>query len=362
MAQDTLDVQVDFSGLARPVIDCDIHNELQGHDMLYPYLDDHWVAYLSESGFDGPNANDYPLTAPTSARAGTKPEIGRAGSRLDLVQTQVLDPWDVEIGILTCNYRIQSVFNDDLAVSLATAINQWQVDHWLEQDSRLRGSLVVPSQNPILAAEEIERFGAHPGFVQVLVPVRSDAPYGKRFYDPMFKAAEKYNLVVGIDFGGAPGIPPSAAGWPSTYIEEYTDMSQVFQSQVASLVVDGAFARFPDLRVSLIEGGFTWLPAWMWRLDKEWKGLRREIPWVKEAPSEYVKQHVRMTLQPLDAPPDSEQLLQVIDQLQSDDMLMFATDYPHWHFDSAQEAIPQGLSESLLEKILRGNARAWYRL
>ena len=49
-------------------------------------------------------------------------------------------------------------------------------------------------------------------------------------------------------------------------------------------------------------------------------------------------------------------------QLESDEMLMFSTDYPHWHFDSAEEAVPQGFSESLLEKILRENARAWYRL
>jgi predicted TIM-barrel fold metal-dependent hydrolase len=100
----------------------------------------------------------------------------------------------------------------------------------------------------------------------------------------------------------------------------------------------------------------------MWRVDKEWKGLRRETPWVKKPPSDYMRQHIRLTLQPLDAPPDSEHLLQVIGQLESDEMLMFSIDYPHWHFDSAGEAVPEGVSESLLEKILRENARAWYRL
>ena len=73
-------------------------------------------------------------------------------------------------------------------------------------------------------------------------------------------------------------FPPTPVGWPSTYIEECADMAQIFQAQVLSLISEGAFARFPELRVVLIESGFVWMPAWMWRMDKEWKGLRRDTP------------------------------------------------------------------------------------
>ena len=354
--------QTDFAGLGQPVIDCDLHNAVPSVRALYPYLEDHWVAYCSESGFAGPGANDYPAAAPSSARAGTKPETGPPGSSLELLQAQVLDPWQVEVGILTCAYQVQSVLNEDLAASLATAVNRWQIDQWLERDARLRASLVVPSQHPARAAEEVERFGDHPGFVQVMVPVRSYHPYGRQINDPLLAAAVSHDLALAIHVGGAPGIPPSAAGWPSTHAEQYALMAQVFQSQVASLVMDGAFARFPELRVVLIEGGFSWLPAWMWRLDKEWKGLRRETPWVQRRPSDYLREHIRLTLQPLDAPADPGQLLDVIDQLESDEMLMFSTDYPHRHFDRAADAVPRGLSKQQTTKILRDNARAFYRL
>ena len=138
-------------------------------------------------------------------------------------------------------------------------------------------------------------------------------------------------------------------------------MSQVFQAQVLSLVSEGVFDLFPSLRVALIEAGFTWMPSLMWRFDKEWRGLRHLTPWVKQLPSTYIREHMRMTLQPIDGPPTAEQLLQIIGQLDSDDLLMFSTDYPHWHFDSPEEAFPAKLPTSLARKILSENAKEFYR-
>ena len=138
-------------------------------------------------------------------------------------------------------------------------------------------------------------------------------------------------------------------------------MTQVFQAQVISLVAEGVFNQFPDLRVVLIESGFTWLPAVMWRIDKEWRGLRNNTPWVKRPPSEYMRKHIRFTLQPIDAPPTPRQLLQIIGQLESDEMLMFSTDYPHWQFNTPNEAFPEELPGSLARKILHENARAFYQ-
>ena len=292
----------------------------------------------------------------------THPAEDRPTSDLALLRKHALDFWDVEYGILTCGYRVQSVHNEDLAAALASAVNDWQIEHWLDPEPRLRGSLIVPSQNPELAAREIERLGEHPGFVQVMLPARSQAPYGNRRYHPIYDAAVRHQLVVGIHYGGAPGLPPTSVGWPSTYLEEYVGMSQVFQAQVLSLVSEGVFDKFPDLRVALIETGVTWMPSLMWRFDKEWRGLRGLTPWVKQPPSAYIREHIRMTLQPIDAPPTAAELLQIVGQLDSEDMLMFSSDYPHWHFDTPEEAFPAQLPQSLTRKILSENAKAFYRL
>lgn len=344
------------------IIDCDLHNDIPSLKALYPYLPDHWVDYCNESAFVGPDANDYPAGAPTTARPGARPASGPPGSDLALLREQALDAWGTEIGILNCAYRVGSVHNQDLAAALATAVNRWQIDEWLEKEPRLRASIVVPSQNPERAASEIDRCADHPGFVQVVLPVRSEAPYGNLRYDPIYAAAVRHDLVVGIQYGGAPGHPSTPSGWPLTYLEEFAGMAQVFQSQVISLVTEGVFDRFPSLRIALIEGGWTWMPSLMWRLDKEWKGLRHNTPWVRRLPSAYIHEHIRLTLQPLDAPPEPAHFLQVIDQLDSDEMLLFSTDYPHWHFDTPEEALPVQLGEPLLTKILSENARTFYRL
>lgn len=344
------------------VIDCDLHNRLPSLRMLYPYLPDYWCDYCEESGFPGPDANDYPEGVPMSMRPDlSDPQTEDSASDLARLREHALAPWNSEYGILTCGYRVQSVHNEDLAAALASAVNAWQIEHWLAPEPRLRGSLIVPSQNPELAAREIERIGAHPGFVQVMLPARSQAPYGNRRYHPIYAAAVRHELVVGIHYGGAPGIPPTSVGWPSTYLEEYVGMSQVFQAQVLSLIAEGVFDQFPDLRVALIESGVTWMPSLMWRFDKEWRGLRGLTPWVKQPPSAYIRQHMRMTLQPIDAPPTAEELLQIVGQLDSEDLLMFSTDYPHWHFDSPEEAFPANLPKGLARKILSENARTFYQ-
>ena len=345
------------------MIDCDIHNEVPSLQTLVAYLPDFWQDYIAESAFVGPDANDYPAGAAITARPDAKPTTGGpAGADIGLLRQQLLDALDIEVGILNCAYRVSSVHHPDLAAALATAVNQWQVEQWLDAEPRLRASIVVASQLPDIAVAEIERWGEHPGFVQVILPVRSHTPYGSRLWDPIYAAATKHDLVVGIHYGGAPGHPSTPSGWPSTYIEEYAGMAQVFQSQVISLITEGAFDRFPTLRVALIEGGFTWMPSLMWRIDKEWKGLRHNIPWVRRPPSDYMREHIRLTTAPLDAPPTQDELAQIIEQMDSDKMLMFGSDYPHWHADEPTAILHSGLGESTVRKICIENAREFYRL
>jgi predicted TIM-barrel fold metal-dependent hydrolase len=344
-------------------IDCDVHNEVPRGEALHAYLPGYWVEHMTNTLFKGPVETPYPPGAPIAARPGSRPADGTpAGSSLSLLQEQVLDPSATDFAVLNCLYAIDSLHNPDAAVALASAVNDWQIAEWLDRDPRLRASIVVPSQIPSLAAREIERVGDHPGFVQVLIPARAQHPYGSRLCHPMWEAMVRHDLVAGIHFGGSPGNPPTPSGWPSYYFEEYAGMAQVFATQTTSMISEGVFDQFPTLRVTLLEAGFTWLPAHMWRFDKEWRNLRRLVPWVKRAPSEYIREHFRLTVQPLDAPGDPRRLVEVVDQLGSDDMLLYASDYPHQHVADVETGLLEHLSPARANKIRSANARAWYRL
>ncbi len=132
-----------------------------------------------------------------------------------------------------------------------------------------------------------------------------------------------------------------------------------FAGVLNSLISEGVFVEFPRLKVVLMESGVTWLPAWMWRAEKTWRGVRAEVPWLEKSPIAYAREHVRLTVQPFDAPPRADQLQRIIEEIGSDEMLLFATDYPHWHFDG-NDALPDGLPDALMRKILVDNALKTY--
>ncbi|HEX4518634.1 MAG TPA: amidohydrolase family protein [Gaiellaceae bacterium] len=335
------------------LIDCDVHNEVPSTEALLPYLDAHWQEYVSRSAFKGPEDTAYPPGAPTTRRPGAS-----EGSELAQVRDEVLGE-ELELAILTCVYGADSIHNPYLAAAMAGAVNDWQIENWLDGEPRVRGSVVVPAAQPELAAAEIDRVGAHPGFVQVLLPVRSNAPYGTRAFHPLYEAATRNGLAVALHFGGCPSVPPTASGWPSYYIEEHAGMATVFQTQLQSLLVEGVFDRFPEFRLVLAESGFAWLPAFLWRLDKEWKGLRREVPWMRRPPSAYVADSVRVTMQPLDCP--LELVPRVLDRLGSPELLLYSSDYPHGHLEPAGSVL-SAVPAELRAGVEAGNARSFYGL
>ena len=149
---------------------------------------------------------------------------------------------------------------------------------------------------------EIERCAGDRRFVQVLLLVSGELPLGRRQNWPIYAAAERHGLTVGIHAGSSYRHPPTNLGWPSYYLEDYVSWSTGFAGVLNSLISEGVFVEFPRLKVVLMESGVTWLPGWMWRADKTWRGVRAEVPWLEKSPAAYAREHVRLTVQPFDAP------------------------------------------------------------
>jgi uncharacterized protein len=351
------------------VIDCDVHNNLNSLSELGPWLDPTWRQYIESGGYGGFSLPNYPYVHPSGFFMGdaAPPSGGIPGSDYEHLKTQLLDAWDIDYAILNGEdiLNISCIPNREFGTALAKAHNRWTLDVWLPRDERLRASIVVNVEDPEAAAREIQELADHPGVVQVLVPTGAHRGYGDRFYRPLFRAAAECGLPVAMH-AGADGLgnnpPPTGAGYPSFYIEYHTLIFSSAMAHLVSLICNGVFEELPDLRFVSIETGVAWLPGVLWRLDANWKALRMEVPWIKELPSETVRRKVRFTSQPLEQPASLQKLralLSVVDGM--DEMLMFATDYPHWDVD-VPAATGRKLPDGWSERVLHENARELYGL
>jgi uncharacterized protein len=352
-----------------PLIDCDFHNGWADARVLLPYLDPYFRDFLERGELPGgrdsfPHAHRPWLHPEGFMRTDAVPPNGATpGSDYELVREQLLDRYDVEYAILTGDEAIEvsTLANPHLAGALARAYNDWMVAEWLPRDRRLKGSLVVAPQDPHAAADEIRRLGGHPDIVQVLVSTGSQRPYGDPFYHPIWDAAAEVGLPVGAHLGGQGGVNvnPTGCGPPTFFWEAHALLCETGMGHVGSLIAHGVFERWPNLRFVLIECGVAWLPAIVWRLDADYKALRKETPWLKRLPSEYARDHIRLTTQPLEQAPDKRHLWSVLEAIDGEHTLLFASDYPHWDFDDPTQ-LP--LPPEWKRRIFGENARELYGL
>lgn len=353
-----------MSVATQQAIDCDVHCAPTSMEGLLPYLDDYWRDYIAGAGLRlSPTVGGaYPPGAATSAT----PQARESGSfpphDVAALREQVLDRGNLRYAVLNCVTSFDTSRNLYYEAALSRAINDWLRAEWLDRDERLRASMVVPTLDPEAAAEEIDRVGSDGRFVQVLLPVRSDARYGNKRFRPIHEAAARHGLAIGLHAWGRVGSAPTPTGFTHSYLEDYLANSQLLvQAHVVSLVAEGVFDRFPSLRVALVECGFCWMPSLLWRFDKDWKAVWREVPWLKAKPSEYVHRHFRATTAPAQLPPNTDHLAQVAEMLGASDFLMYASDYPHDHGDDIHRLLDR-LDVDGRRSVLDANAADFYAL
>jgi predicted TIM-barrel fold metal-dependent hydrolase len=355
------------------LIDCDVHVGYENLLDLVPYLDGPTRELVTHSGVNGLAMPSYPWYHPTGwvrkdAYDAGEVAVGRQipGQGLDTVRRLLLDHYDVTYGILTPDEAaaFSVIPNANLGARLASAYNEWLVEHWLSEDSRLRALIVVAAQHPEEAAAEIRRRAADGRFVGVFLPGGARAPYGNPIYDPIWRAAAECGLpvVVHTHFDGVGISPPlTSAGQPDTYTEYHVLCGSGMYGHFTSVLLSGVFERFPGAKLVMSEGGVVPFLGYLWRLDADWKACRSEVPHCRRLPSEHVWEHVRFTTQPIETPPEGEDIWPVIRHLRPEQTLMFASDYPHWDFDEPTHVL-RLLPEEAREAVAYRNAAELFRL
>ncbi len=346
-------------------VDCDVHEYFISHEELAPYLKQPWKDWVKHWNgiYKTSHVGVHPLLnskgQEISKRVLAGDKTGIAGVDFEMFRRDHLDKYNVQYAILNgFFYTGVMKTQPEFAVAVTSAYNDWFIENWLERDERILGTIQITPQEPEAAVREIERLGDHPRMVQVMLPL-TDVAYGEPRYHPIFAAAERHNLIV--TFHPTHYTVTPVGQTMRHNIEWHASFPLNFMSQVISLVFEGVFDKYPGTKVLMIEGGFTWLPHIMWRLDSHYKNMRVEVPWVKRMPSETIREHFRFGTQPMDDI-NAKQLMSIFELVGSDDFLVFSSDYPHWDSDEPTRMLPSGLSEELRQKIMYKNALEFFGL
>jgi uncharacterized protein len=362
-----------------PVIDACVHHHWRSQLEVTDHMSDGWrehigvpgslpggagaMSILPAAAWRRPGGDHLPSAMPDDG--------GPAGSSPELAISQVLEPGPERRAILSHDRGmfVPGVPNAYRAEAVVRAINDWTIDRWLAADERFCALVLVPSQTPDDAAAEIRRVGEHDRMVGVLLAANGlSKPFGHPAYHRIFEVAAELDLPVVLHAGGD-AVPdslthPTAGGLPTTFAEVSALAFTAMMNHVQSVIVQGVFEKHPDLRVFVAGAGTAWIPGLFFRLDVNWRGLRREVPWVRRPPSEYFREHVRVSTWPLDRPADEDGAARLVRLLEAfggaEDLLCFASGYPHRNADGVDDVAAR-LPASWHAKVFHDNAAAWFR-
>ena len=225
-----------------------------------------------------------------------------------------------------------------LMVGAARAHNRGMIE-FCSVDRRLLPTCYVPLADLSLArglAEEAVEMGA------AALLVASGCPPGHSpshvGLDGVWAVASEAGLPVVFHVGGTGdlidshyfdnGLPIPAdfhGGDENFRSVDYMGIPGPPAQTLATMIFDGVFDRFPNLRVGVIEQGAIWVPSWMRQMEAAFEAFSRHedrLRALQLRPSDYVRRQVRCTPYP------TEDVGWIISQA-GPEVCMFSSDYPH---------------------------------
>ena len=252
----------------------------------------------------------------------------------------------------------------DYAAALARAYNAWLVDRWTSHHAALLGAIVACPQDPAgrRARDRALRRRAVRGR-RLPACAGLDPLWGDRRYDPIFDAAQNAGLPVMLHAVTvtSPVFPFNNHGFDTEFARHSTSHTFSIIANIISMVSTGVVVRFPELRIAVTEAGISWMPFVCNRLDKEYLERRREVPFLTERPSHYVKR-IYVATQPVEEPENLRDLVTLMELYDGEDTTVYASDWPHHDFDHPMKVNQVPFSDAQRRKIFGLNALELLRI
>jgi predicted TIM-barrel fold metal-dependent hydrolase len=270
---------------------------------------------------------------------------------------------DVHFLIPTSWTSVVGLEDVSLETGLIRAYHRHMADFCGQFPARLKGLIVASTRAVDEAVQEIKHWGTSKWAVAVMPLLGKDVPADHPALEPIWKAAQEYDLA----------IAHHSFTWTPPYFPGYQDLwDNIFLGRLAShpwgamrfvgaFIGAGVLDRYPLLRVGVLECGFGWLPFWAKRMDEQASYVGGTAP-LKQAPSEYLSSGRFFCSLEMH---EGEEMFQHVTSFLGDDVLMYASDYPHseCHFpDSVDHVLGwSSLKPETRQKLLWDNAVRFYK-
>ncbi|WP_222870206.1 amidohydrolase family protein [Actinomadura decatromicini] len=281
-----------------------------------------------------------------------------------------------------CGQLFWEAEDKELAMLCVRAYNDFMIDEWCgSAPGRYIPLVIVPLWDPKAAAAEVERTAAKGA--RGVAFSENPAPLGlptihdpKRYWDPLFAAAQDAELIVCMHVGSSSTMPKISPNSP--FMANMTWGANRTSGALLEWLFSGVFQRFPSLKIALSEGNIGWIPYFLERAEQV---LDHQRAWIQRGEAFGGSLEGRHAVGSLDL--DNFDLRQTyhdhvfgcfIDDIHGirnldvigEDNVMIETDYPHsdstWPdcIKLAQERLAD-VDPQVAYKVLRGNAERVFR-
>ena len=192
--------------------------------------------------------------------------------------------------------RARATDDRDLGLAVLQAYNNWHVEEWCgAYPGRFIPLGLVPIWGPEAMAEEVRRLaglGCHSvSFSEN--PAKLKLPsFHSDHWDPFWSACSEEGTIVCMHIGSSSSLVITAADAPIDVLLALQPVNII--QAAADLLWSPVLCKFPELKVSLSEGGIGWIPYFLERMDWTYE---RQHGWTGQdfgdrLPSEVFREHI----------------------------------------------------------------------